>query len=59
MKSNFIEIPLRHEWSSVNLLHTSGIPFPMNTSGRVASCISILKSVALKKGICNLKERLT
>ena len=30
---NFIEIPLRHECSPVNLLHIFRTPFPRNTSG--------------------------
>ena len=33
--SNFIEITIRHGYSSVNLLHIFRIPFPENTSGRL------------------------
>ena len=33
LQSNFIEILLRHEHSSVNLLHLSRTPFSKNTSG--------------------------
>ena len=34
-QSNFIEIALRHECSSVNLQHIFRISFPKNTSGRL------------------------
>ena len=33
LKSNFIEITLRHGCSTVNLLHISRTPFPRNNSG--------------------------
>ena len=33
LKSNLIEIPLRHGCSTVNVLHISRTPFPRNNSG--------------------------
>ena len=33
LQSNFVEITLRHEYSSVNLPHIFRTPFPKNTSG--------------------------
>ena len=33
LKSNFIEITLRHGFSPVNLMHIFGTPFSKNTSG--------------------------
>ena len=35
LQSNFIEIPLRHECSPVNLLHIFRTSFPKNISGRL------------------------
>ena len=42
LQSNFIEIPLRHVCSAVNLLHIFGTPFPRNTSGWLLRTIRVI-----------------